>query len=105
MESFSLRTDVGQSSLRSVAELSVRWRNLRALGAYETRKTPVARATGVFLMLPTLNYFLVAQKISAIASISLSNLSATATSLVFFASPAVLVAVQKSSCKVGCASR
>jgi hypothetical protein len=42
-------------------------------------------------------YFLVAQKISAIASISLSNLSATATSLVFLASPAVLVALQKSS--------
>lgn len=50
-------------------------------------------------------YFLVAQNISAIASISLSNLSATAMSLVFFASPAVLVAVQNISCSVGYVSR
>jgi hypothetical protein len=44
---------------------------------------------------------LVAQKISAMASISLRRRSATATSLVFLASPADLVAFQKRSCRSG----
>ena len=45
--------------------------------------------------------FFVSLKISAISSISASSWSATATSLVFFDSPAALVAVQTSSCSSG----
>ncbi len=53
------------------------------------------------LVIGASSYFLVAQKISAMASISLTKRSATATSFVFFASPADLVAFQKRSCRSG----
>jgi hypothetical protein len=46
-------------------------------------------------------YFLVAQKISAMSSISARRRSATTTSFVFLASPAVLVAIQNRSWRFG----
>ena len=50
-------------------------------------------------------YFLVSQKILSISAIWASSSSATATSLVFLASPAFLVAFQNRSCSCGYFSR
>ena len=59
-------------------------------------RSPVDRTGG---------YFLDSQNMASMAAISLSRRSATATSLVFLVSPAVLVAFQNMSCRFGNFSR